>query len=244
MAEQGRRIALWSAPMTLAATLMRSFGNRPDTAVWDEPLYPYYLTATGAAHPGAEETIRTGETDWRRVVERILGPIPDGKAIWYLKLTSQHLLAEVESAWLDAVTNVFLIRSPREVIPALTRSVPQPRLEDTGLPHLADIFQLVAQRQGSTPAVIDARDLLRDPSAVLTRLCRAVEIPFTEAMLSWPAGPRATDGVWAKHSYQGVFKATTFEPYRSQHETVHESLNELLFKADELYHEMREHRLA
>ena len=45
-------------------------------------------------------------------------------------------------------------------------------------------------------------------------------IEFTDAMLSWPPGPRDTDGVWAKHWYAAVLKTTTFQPYRPKDEPV------------------------
>ena len=32
--------------------MMRSWGNRADTVVVDEPLYAFYLQATGKKHPG------------------------------------------------------------------------------------------------------------------------------------------------------------------------------------------------
>ena len=41
------RIAMWSGPRNISTAMMRSWGNRPDTFVWDEPFYPYYLQATG-----------------------------------------------------------------------------------------------------------------------------------------------------------------------------------------------------
>jgi hypothetical protein len=33
-------------------------------------------------------------------------------------------------------------------------------------------------------------------------------------MLSWPAGPRPTDGVWARYWYDSVWRSTGFGPYR------------------------------
>jgi hypothetical protein len=46
--------------------MMRAWGNRDDTVVIDEPFYAYYLKVTGIEHPGADEAIATGETDWRK----------------------------------------------------------------------------------------------------------------------------------------------------------------------------------
>jgi hypothetical protein len=33
-------------------------------------------------------------------------------------------------------------------------------------------------------------------------------------MLSWPLGPRDSDGVWAQHWYDAVLASTGFAPYR------------------------------
>jgi len=60
---------------------------------------------------------------------------------------------------------------------------------------------------------VDAADVLRDPRTTLTLLCDALGISFDESMLSWPAGPRDTDGVWAAHWYAGAEASTGFAPY-------------------------------
>ena len=62
--------------------------------------------------------------------------------------------------------------------------------------------------------MIDAADFLRDPEAYLRWLCDYAGVEFTAAMLPWPAGPRASDGVWAPHWYDAVLRSTGFEPYR------------------------------
>jgi hypothetical protein len=41
-------------------------------------------------------------------------------------------------------------------------------------------------------------------------LCAALDIAFSEKMLCWPAGRRATDGVWAPVWYEAVEKSTGF----------------------------------
>ena len=55
--------------------MMRAWGSRPDTFVTDEPLYAHYLRETRASHPGADEIIARGETDWRKVAAYLNGPI-------------------------------------------------------------------------------------------------------------------------------------------------------------------------
>ncbi len=46
------RIAMWSGPRTVSTAMMRAWENRPDTVVFDEPLYAFYLSSTGLDHPG------------------------------------------------------------------------------------------------------------------------------------------------------------------------------------------------
>jgi Sulfotransferase domain len=79
------RIAMWSGPRNISTAMMRSWGNRPDSAVCDEPFYAYFLRATGPQHPGRDEVIAHGETDWRRVTDQLTGAIPGGKRILYQK---------------------------------------------------------------------------------------------------------------------------------------------------------------
>ncbi len=52
--------------------------------------------------------------------------------------------------------------------------------------------------------VIDSGEILREPQPALEALCDALAIPFDASMLSWPPGPRPTDGVWAKLVRRGV----------------------------------------
>ena len=81
-----------------------------------------------------------------------------------------------------------------------------------GFVQQAEIFRREADRLGYAPPVIEGADILRDPKDMLLKLCRAVGIPWDEAMLNWPAGRRETDGVWAPAWYDAVEKSTGFGP--------------------------------
>jgi hypothetical protein len=238
------RIAMWSGPRNISTAMMRSWGNRPDTAVCDEPFYAYYLYATGRDHPGADEVIATGETDWRKVVQRLTGEIPEGKPIFYQKQMTHHLLPQIERGWLGAATNCFLIRDPRDVIASYVKKNNDPTLEDIGFVQQAEIFEWVRTHSGAIPPVIDARDVLENPRKILGLLCESVGVEFMEAMLSWPAGPRETDGIWAKHWYGEVVTSTTFRrpPPREPQETP-ARLRAVYEKSREAYERLYQHRL-
>jgi hypothetical protein len=240
-----QRIAMWSGPRNISSAMMRAWGNRPDTVVCDEPLYAHYLLTTAAPHPGADEVIRSQSTDWR-VVARMLteDPLPPGKTVFYQKHMAHHMLPRIERDWLERLTHVFLIREPREVVASFTRIAGPPTLEATGLPQQLDLFEWAVERTGQVPPVIDARDVLQDPPRVLRRLCEAVDVEFSEAMLSWPPGPRPTDGVWAKYWYDAVVESTTFQPYRPSTKPVPAGLDDLLREADEIYARLYAQRLC
>jgi len=110
------RLAMWSGPRNISTAMMRSWGNREDCTVVDEPLYAAYLAATGKPHPGAAEVIAAGEPDWRTVVRGLTEGEAGGKRVFYQKQMTHHLLPEMDRSWLGRLTNCFLIRHPREVL--------------------------------------------------------------------------------------------------------------------------------
>ena len=197
---------MWSGPRNLSTAMMRSFGNRPDCTVVDEPFYAYYLAETGLDHPGRDEVIASQPTDWREVCAALCdGPV--STPLEYQKHMTHHLLPGIDRAALNALRHAFLIRDPERVLTSYAKVREEPTLEDLGLPQQVELFE----RYGGP--VVDAADVLRDPAATLRALCSALGIEFDEAMLSWPAGPRDTDGVWAPHWYAGVEASTGFAPY-------------------------------
>jgi hypothetical protein len=239
------RIAMWSGPRNISTAMMRAWGNRPDTFVIDEPFYAFYLRATGKKHPGVDEIIATGETDWRKVVEQCGRRLsaPTGKRIFYQKQMTHHLLPEIDLEWLVGMTNCFLIRDPREVILSYVKRQSDPTLEDLGFVQQAEIFDWVRARTDSIPPVIDASDVLQNPERILRLLCTAVAIEFDESMLSWPSGLRETDGVWARYWYGEVAKSTSFQQYKPREEMVPDRLHELHEQCLEYYKPLHEYRL-
>jgi len=238
------RIAMWSGPRNISTALMRSWGNRPDTVVIDEPFYAFYLQKTGKAHPGAAEVLSECETNPVRVIETLLATLPPGKTIFYQKQMALHLLPEIDQSWLDRVINCFLIRDPAEVITSYIRKNEQPTLEDLGFARQVDLFQSVRRNTEKIPAVIDAADILRNPNKALAGLCGAVGVKFEDSMLSWPAGFRETDGIWAKYWYAEVAKSTGFQPYKPKAETVPAHLRDLHEQCRKYYDELYQYRLV
>ena len=208
------RIAMWSGPRNISTAMMRAWENREDCVVSDEPLYAAFLAETGLDHPGCDDVIADGETDWRKVAATLTGPIPECRPLWYQKHMSHHLLPNMAHDWIWSLRNVLLIRDPAEVVASYLKSRATVTPEDIGLLQQGELFDEIVKHTGVAPPIIDAGDFLRAPEAHLRRLCSWLGIDFTERMLHWPAGPRDSDGIWAPYWYDAVWKSTGFEPWQ------------------------------
>ena len=206
------KIAMWSGPRNLSTALMRSFENRADTFVSDEPYYGAFLKTTGAPHPMREEVIVAMDCDWRSVARNLAGPTPGGAPIWYQKHMWHHMVGPICYDDFAGFTHAFLIRDPVRMIGSYLRKRDAAAFEDFGLDRQSDFFAREADRLGAAPPVIDAADILADPEGTLAALCGRLAIPFDPAMLRWPPGRRSTDGPWAPHWYQTVEASTAFGP--------------------------------
>ena len=204
------RIAMWSGPRNLSTAMMRSFGNRLDCAVVDEPFYAAYLMLSGADHPMRDEVLSRHETDWRKIAAELAGPAPDGKPLFYQKHMTHHMLPAIGREFMRACRHAFLIRHPARVLASYAAKREDVSLRDIGFVEQEALFEEAAALAGMAPPVIDADTLLADPRPVLTILCKALGVPFDSRMLSWPGGPRPTDGVWGVHWYDAVNRSTEF----------------------------------
>ena len=223
---------MWSGPRNVSTAVMYAFRERDDTKVFDEPLYGYYLAREGADHPGAEQVVAAMETEGSAVVRNVmLGPC-DTPVRFYKNMA--HHLRGLDRGVLDDVRNLLLTRDPREMLPSLAQQIPEPTLADTGLVEQVDILEheLAADRR---PVVLDAKRLLLNPPAVLIEACRRLGLRFQPAMLSWEAGPKPEDGVWAPHWYGNVHRSTGFARYRPKREPFPEHLEPLLEACEPLY---------
>ena len=203
------RIAMWSGPRNLITAMMYAFGARGDCAVIDEPFYATYLVKTGLEHPMRDEIIASQSTDPDAVITELLGSVPAQKPHFYQKHMSQHMIAGVSREWVNAMTNVFLIRHPARVAASFSAKFENPTLTDIGFVQQAELYDQLTD-QGAQPVVIDSADIRRDPKGMLKKLCAAIDLPWDPAMLHWPAGGHADDGVWAAHWYGSVHRSTGF----------------------------------
>lgn len=224
------RIAMWSGPRNLSTAMMRSFGNRADCAVTDEPFYAVHLEETGIPHPMRDTVLAAMDRDPERIGRTLRGPVPGGKAIWYQKHMVHHMTSAPRD-WFPACRHAILLRHPARVIASYAKEFEALTAEDVGFPALASVRDSIVAQTGEEPPVIEAEDIRAEPEPMLRALCLALDIPFDAAMLEWPPGKRESDGVWAPVWYASVERSTGFAPpdpdlppvapeYRAVHDEV------------------------
>jgi len=256
-----RRLSIWSGPRNVSTALMYAFRQRSDAVVFDEPLYGHYLATHAVEHPGKEDVLDAMDTVGQRVVERTLlgdappagpgtmgyaqrgrpGEIPAGTTLRVYKNMAHHMRV-LSPGFLRHLEHALLTRDPHEMLPSLAKRIPEPTLADTGLGEQAALLSRELS-EGRTPVVLDATRLLRDPEGVLKRACAAWGIAWEPAMLSWSAGPKPEDGVWAPHWYANVHRSTGFDPYRPSDEPFPERLKPMLEASLPLYEFIVKHAI-
>ena len=234
------RLNVWSGPRNISTALMYAFAQRSDTRVIDEPLYGHYLRVSAAKHPGASEVIAAMECHGETVIrDIILGPCD--RPVLFMKQMAHHLV-EINRDFFGHTHNVLLTRDPIDMLPSLVNQLKIPTLRDTGYKMQAQLLNEFHAINQKFP-VLDSRELLKNPQHVLTKLCYTLNIPFDPAMLTWKAGPRPEDGIWAKHWYHNVHKSTGFQPYRPKTEPFPDHLRPLLEKCQPYYDQLYAHAI-
>lgn len=202
-------LAMWSGPRNISTAMMRAWENRSDTAVIDEPFYAHFLKETGTLHPMRDEILADQETDFEKIVARVCQEPESG--ILYQKHITTHVHPTMPLNWLAELNHAFLIRNPYRVIKSYSKKRAVTDASDLGYEQQQHVFDAITSATGSAPIVIDSDRFLENPKSQLITICNQLGIPFEDAMLSWPAGKRDTDGIWEAHWYDAVRGSTGFQ---------------------------------
>ena len=230
---------MWSGPRNISTALMRSFENRTDTKVYDEPFYAYYLKHTNLNHPMKEKIINTYPFDEKEIINLITKNDNNYK-IFYQKHMTHHILDKTNLEWINEGLNCFLIRDPAKVIVSYIKKNTLRSIKDIGFKKLYQIFKLLNSKK---PIVINSDYLLENPEKYLKILCKKLNLNFDEKMLNWPKGFRDTDGIWSKVWYQDVISTTTFNPNSKKDYNVPKDFENIYKECLEIYEEINEYSI-
>ena len=233
-----KRLFLWSGPRNVSTTLMYSFAQREDTAVFDEPLYGAYLShsQTRDDHPGFEQIIDSMPNSYDSVIAEMCNT--NQKPVAFFKNMAHHLL-DCKLDFLKEGINIILTRDPIEMLPSFDKVISDPKIEDVGYKAHSELVDSL-KSMNADYVVLDATFLLKNPVGVLKQLCEACGISFDSGMLSWDAGPRPEDGVWAKYWYRNVHLSRGYQPYKEKSDAFPDHLRPLLKECVGYYQKLQE----
>ncbi len=237
------RIAMWSGPRNISTAMMRSWENRPDCSVVDEPFYACYLSETGLDHP-CREAILQAQSCERGEVIRQLSVDPVASGLFYQKHMTHHMPVAMDMSWCEGLLHCFLIRDPAEIIASYLQKMPTVSEDAIGIVRQLALFDEITQISGERPLVIDSNDVLKNPAHILGQLCDHWQIPrHSDYMLTWPPGRRSSDGVWADHWYHAVDESTGFAPYLERNPQLAPEHRELAERMNECYQQLSQYRI-
>ena len=233
------RIFMWSGPRNISTALLRSFSNRDDTSVYDEPFYAYYLKRSGVTHPGYEQILESNTTDYDHIMNRLINHIPNKKSIWYQKHMAHHLDPNDNLKWTNSFLNCLLIRDPNYVIASYIKKNDLKNIDELGYTQLLKLFQY---HDNQIP-IVDAKDILLNPEGMLRKLCFLFNIVFEEKMLSWDKGAHPQDGIWGKYWYDRLWESTTFSLYEEKESIIDDVYKDILEECINIYDELYQYRV-
>ena len=226
---------MWSGPRNLSTALMRSFENREDTKVWDEPFYAYYLKETKKNHPLANEIINKYETNLEKIIDLVT---KEKDFIYFQKHMSHHIIKKIPINWITKGINCFLIRHPKEVLLSYIQKNDLIDSNDLGYPAQLRLFNYI-KTSNKKILVIDAKDLSEKPEIILKKICKKINIPFTEKMLNWPKGRRDSDGIWEKIWYKNVKSSTSFNKILNKEYEIPKKYNHIYNECLRIYDQLK-----
>ena len=226
---------MWSGPRNLSTALMRSFENREDTKVWDEPFYAYYLKETKKNHPLANEIINKYETNLEKIIDLVT---EEKDFIYFQKHMSHHIIKKIPINWIAKGINCFLIRHPKEVLLSYIQKNDLIDSNDLGYPAQLRLFNYI-KTSNKKILVIDAKDLSEKPEIILKKICKKINIPFTEKMLNWPKGRRDSDGIWEKIWYKNVKSSTSFNKILNKEYEIPKKYNHIYNECLRIYDQLK-----
>ena len=232
-------INLWSSPRNVSTALMYSFAQRSDCRVVDEPLYAHYLSKQQrrSSHPGEADILASQSHDGRELMQDDMLKNQGSPVVFY-KNMSHHFVCLDESLLLP-YQNVLLSRHPKAMLLSFSRNIAQPQIQETGYDKQLGLLNYLRAAGQDVPVIV-SEELLKNPHSVLEQLCRRLDIPFEEAMLAWPQGPKDYDGVWAPYWYANAHQSSCFAKYQASEQDLPEHLREVYERCLESYQVLAE----
>lgn len=182
-----RPLALWGAPRTVSTAFERMMRERDDHEVFFEPFAEAYYFSADRRSPRFDGEVEPQPVhDFEAILDRLVAASRHGAV--FIKDMAYHVAHRADEELLSAFRHTFLVRHPRFALASLAKIWPDFTHEEAGFEPLRRLFDLVTDREGHPPPVIDGEDLLADPDRVVAAWCDAVGLVHVPEALSWETG--------------------------------------------------------
>ena len=200
-------VALWAIPRSTSTAFEWMMRQRGDMDCLHEPFGEAWYQGEYPLWPRVgPDSLRTpGLT-----LESVLANLKSSSAAKTVFIKDfPHYIDHMFEAVLDGRFNhSFLIRDPAKTITSMYNKWPDFDEKEVGFPEQRMLFDLLTERNGIPPVVIDSDDLLENPRQVIEAWCDAIGIPFIEKALSWEPGARDEVSWWDGGSFHANLRAS------------------------------------
>ncbi len=201
-----RILVLWAHPRSMSTAFEWMVRMRGDFECLHEPFGPAYYRGedrrTTRLDENPLEPGRTYASTW----EEILAASRQGRV--FSKDFPNYVMHLADGDFLDHFRHTFLVRDPAEALPSMYAHWREFTTDEASYEALHRMFDLVVDRDGAVPPVIDAADLAADPAGTVRAWCAAVGIEFVAEALEWEEGDRR-DVRWYGGRWHDTLAAST-----------------------------------
>ena len=237
--------ALWATPRSRSTAFMWMMHQRGDFYVMQEPFGRAAYYSEERIFARAAEVSPKPEYNYQNVLHTLKQHAQEGPL--FIKDFPLYFLHIVDENFLTTFTHTFLIRDPAQMLPSYYHKMPDLAFAECGYQELHGLFDKVVQHTGAIPPVINAEDLVLNPTEILQVYCAKLGLPFRPAALHWePPGNADEIGWWDDRSWNDDLRRSKgFQETPQTYLQIHESpsLRALYEQCLPYYEELNRHRL-
>lgn len=180
-------LALWATPRSTSTAFEWAMDNRGDMNCFHEPYNEAYYYGEDRLHDRyfiADPALKpTSCLTFDSVHDRLLSLAANGPI--FIKDFAYSIMHMIDEGFLDCFQHTFLIRDPEKVLTSMHSRWPDIEFSEIGFKELHELYNLISDKYGAAPIVIDSDDLLAEPDAYMAAYCQAAGIPFISKALNW-----------------------------------------------------------
>ncbi|MDA9913164.1 hypothetical protein N9D66_01755 [Candidatus Nanopelagicales bacterium] len=237
-------LALWHCSRSRSTAFTRMMMERGDFTILHSPYGARYSHRN--RHRRREDVDPSREVDFDKITNELRTRAQSERL--FVKNPALHFIDSVDGSFLDLFQHSFLIRQPAQLVASFLAEWPDLEADEIGLAELDQMFNMVVDRIGEVPPVIDADDLVADPEGTVRAYCTAVGIAFIPEALEWEQ-ERKKDFVYLHGTdwHKNLNKSNGLQATKNPgHPTMENSprLRELVAIVQPHYDRLASHRIA